>query len=55
MELIGEFPKVIAFSGKYSSEFFNRRGEHVPNRFVHSLTALVQVNYGISTSYGFGR
>ncbi|KAF8555448.1 kinase-like protein [Imleria badia] len=27
MELIGEFPKAIAFSGKYSSEFFNRKGE----------------------------
>jgi len=27
IELMGEFPKSIAFSGKYSSEFFNRRGE----------------------------
>ncbi|KAF8437612.1 kinase-like domain-containing protein [Boletus edulis BED1] len=27
MELVGEFPKVIAFSGKYSSEFFSRKGE----------------------------
>jgi len=27
MELVGEFPKAIAFSGKYSSEFFNRKGE----------------------------
>jgi len=26
MELIGEFPKAIAFSGKYSSEFFSRKG-----------------------------
>ena len=26
MELMGEIPKSIAFSGKYSSEFFNRRG-----------------------------
>jgi len=27
MELIGEFPHPIAFSGKYSSRFFNRKGE----------------------------
>ncbi|KAH6899143.1 CMGC/SRPK protein kinase [Coprinopsis sp. MPI-PUGE-AT-0042] len=27
MELMGEIPKSIAFSGKYSSEFFNRKGE----------------------------
>ncbi|KAH9921034.1 kinase-like protein [Fomitopsis serialis] len=27
MELMGEFPKSIAFSGKYSSDFFNRKGE----------------------------
>ena len=26
MELMGEFPKSIAFSGKYSSDFFNRKG-----------------------------
>ncbi|KIJ63437.1 hypothetical protein HYDPIDRAFT_113455 [Hydnomerulius pinastri MD-312] len=27
MELMGEIPKAIAFSGKYSSEFFSRKGE----------------------------
>ncbi|GLB35703.1 putative CMGC SRPK protein kinase [Lyophyllum shimeji] len=27
MELMGEIPRSIAFSGKYSSEFFNRKGE----------------------------
>ena len=27
IELVGEFPKSLAFSGKYSSEFFNRKGE----------------------------
>jgi hypothetical protein len=27
IELVGEFPKSVAFSGKYSSEFFNRKGE----------------------------
>ena len=26
IELIGEFPKPVAFAGKYSSEFFNRKG-----------------------------
>ncbi|EIN05367.1 kinase-like protein [Punctularia strigosozonata HHB-11173 SS5] len=27
MELMGEFPKSVAFAGKYSHEFFNRKGE----------------------------
>ncbi|EKM56195.1 uncharacterized protein PHACADRAFT_257281 [Phanerochaete carnosa HHB-10118-sp] len=27
MELMGEFPKSVAFSGKYSSDFFSRKGE----------------------------
>ena len=27
IELLGDFPKSVAFSGKYSSEFFNRKGE----------------------------
>lgn len=26
MELVGDFPKVIAQGGKYSQEFFNRKG-----------------------------
>jgi hypothetical protein len=26
MELMGDVPRSIAFSGKYSSEFFNRKG-----------------------------
>lgn len=26
MELMGEFPKQVAFAGKYSSDFFNRKG-----------------------------
>ena len=34
IELIGEFPKSIAFSGKYSGEFFNRKGEL---RHIHKL------------------
>ncbi|KAI0689308.1 kinase-like domain-containing protein, partial [Cytidiella melzeri] len=27
IELMGEFPKSVAFSGKYSGDFFNRKGE----------------------------
>ncbi|CEL54595.1 serine/threonine kinase 23 [Rhizoctonia solani AG-1 IB] len=34
IELLGEFPKTIAFSGKYSAEFFNRKGEL---RHIHKL------------------
>lgn len=26
IELMGEFPKSVAFAGKYSGEFFNRKG-----------------------------
>lgn len=26
IELMGEFPKSLAFSGKYSGDFFNRKG-----------------------------
>lgn len=29
IELVGEFPKSLAFSGKYSSEFFNRKGRYL--------------------------
>ncbi|QRW15292.1 Serine/threonine-protein kinase [Ceratobasidium sp. AG-Ba] len=34
IELLGEFPRAIAFSGKYSGEFFNRKGEL---RHIHKL------------------
>lgn len=34
IELLGEFPKSLAFSGKYSGEFFNRKGEL---RHIHKL------------------
>lgn len=51
MELIGEFPKVIAFSGKYSSEFFNRKGAcaivHIAHRggfFTSILGELRHIN-----------
>lgn len=34
MELMGEFPKSIAFSGKYSSDFFNRKGTYLDYIFT---------------------
>lgn len=34
IELMGEFPKSVAFAGKYSGEFFNRKGEL---RHIHKL------------------
>ena len=37
IELIGEFPQSLAFSGKYSSRFFNRKGKVNPFLFYYSL------------------
>ena len=34
IELLGNFPRHLALSGKYSSEFFNRKGEL---RRIHKL------------------
>lgn len=34
IELLGDFPKSVAFSGKYSAEIFNRKGEP---RHIHKL------------------
>lgn len=34
IELLGDFPKSLAFSGKYSADLFNRRGEL---RHIHKL------------------
>lgn len=34
IELMGEFPRSVAFAGKYSGEFFNRKGEL---RHIHKL------------------
>ncbi|KAG9318085.1 kinase-like protein [Chiua virens] len=47
IELIGEFPKVIAFSGKYSSEFFNRKGElrHINKLRFWPLDAVLHDKY----------
>ena len=38
---MGEFPKSLAFSGKYSSDFFNRRGTSVTRFLVIAYTLIV--------------
>ena len=34
IELLGDFPKNLAFAGKYSADIFNRKGEL---RHIHKL------------------
>ncbi|WFD22019.1 non-specific serine/threonine protein kinase [Malassezia equina] len=41
IELLGDFPKSVAFSGKYSAEIFNRKGEP---RHIHKLRYWPLVN-----------
>ncbi|OBZ75126.1 Protein kinase dsk1 [Grifola frondosa] len=47
MELMGEFPKTLAFSGKYSSDFFNRKGElrHIQKLRFWPLEAVLHDKY----------
>ena len=47
IELMGEIPKSIAFAGKYSSEFFNRRGElrHINKLRYWPLDAVLNDKY----------
>jgi len=47
IELIGDFPKSLAFSGKYSSEFFNRKGElrHIQKLRFWPLDAVLHEKY----------
>ncbi|CCM03025.1 uncharacterized protein FIBRA_05142 [Fibroporia radiculosa] len=47
MELMGEFPKSIAFSGRYSSDFFNRKGElrHIQKLRFWPLDAVLHDKY----------
>ncbi|KAL4244514.1 Serine/Arginine-Rich Protein Kinase [Abortiporus biennis] len=47
MELMGEFPKSIAFAGKYSSDFFNRKGElrHIQKLRFWPLDAVLHDKY----------
>ncbi|KIJ46149.1 hypothetical protein M422DRAFT_778509 [Sphaerobolus stellatus SS14] len=47
IELVGEFPKTLAFSGKYSADFFNRRGElrHISKLRYWPLEAVLHDKY----------
>ncbi|KAL5511950.1 SKY1_2 [Sanghuangporus vaninii] len=47
IELVGEFPKSVAFSGKYSTEFFNRKGElrHIQKLRFWPLDAVLHDKY----------
>lgn len=56
IELAGEFPKSLAFSGKYSSEFFNRKGMHSSLHcpFISAHLNGFKVNCGTFRSYAFG-
>ncbi|TCD61444.1 serine/threonine protein kinase, CMGC group [Steccherinum ochraceum] len=47
MELMGEFPKQVAFAGKYSSDFFNRKGElrHIQKLRYWPLEAVLHDKY----------
>ncbi|KAL1741179.1 kinase-like domain-containing protein [Schizophyllum fasciatum] len=47
MELMGDIPKSIAFAGKYSSEFFNRKGElrHIAKLRYWPLDAVLHDKY----------
>ena len=54
MELMGEIPKSIAFSGKYSSEFFNRKGKSPNSTSLHVTDITIQENSATSTNYDTG-
>ena len=47
IELMGEIPKSVAFAGKYSSEFFNRKGElrHINKLRYWPLDAVLNDKY----------
>ncbi|KAJ2664505.1 serine/threonine protein kinase, CMGC [Coemansia sp. RSA 1200] len=50
IETIGPFPKKFALSGRYSAEFFNRRGElrHIRRLHFFPLHELLHDEYGFS-------
>ncbi|KAG5654014.1 hypothetical protein H0H81_008323 [Sphagnurus paluster] len=52
MELMGEIPRSIAFSGKYSSEFFNRKGElrHINKLRYWPLASVLHDKYLFPTA-----
>ncbi|KAF9792651.1 kinase-like domain-containing protein [Thelephora terrestris] len=47
IELMGEFPKSLAFSGKYSGDFFNRKGElrHIQKLRFWPLSSVLHEKY----------
>ncbi|KAE8226352.1 hypothetical protein CF326_g7712 [Tilletia indica] len=47
IELLGDFPKSLAFSGKYSADLFNRRGElrHIQRLRFWPLISVLQEKY----------
>lgn len=47
IELLGDFPKSLAFSGKYSADIFNRRGElrHIHKLRFWPLISVLQEKY----------
>lgn len=47
IELMGEFPKTLAFSGKYSGDFFNRKGElrHIQKLRFWPLSSVLHEKY----------
>ncbi|KAJ1950879.1 serine/threonine protein kinase, CMGC [Linderina macrospora] len=51
IETVGPFPKKLALSGKYSNDFFNRRGElrHIRRLHPFPLTELLHDEYGFSS------
>ncbi|KAG6843956.1 hypothetical protein H0H87_011411 [Tephrocybe sp. NHM501043] len=52
MELMGEIPKSIAFGGKYSGEFFNRKGElrHISKLRYWPLESVLHDKYLFPTA-----
>jgi len=47
IELMGDFPKSLAFSGKYSPDFFNRKGElrHIQKLRFWPLSSVLHEKY----------
>lgn len=47
IELVGNFPKALAFAGKYSADIFNRKGElrHISKLRFWPLEAVLQEKY----------
>lgn len=47
MELMGEIPRSVAFAGKYSGEFFNRKGTPLlPHASLHTYSYLLPYDTG---------